>query len=119
MHGRDEQTTDRLAAKARMSAQAAPGIAAARIMHTALRAFFQADGARVACAHRDAEPAPDGAREYIDGGFVSLIDLGERADGISSSTVRAKIARGDASWKDMVSSSMAQYILQHGLYAPA
>ena len=46
MHGRDEQTTDRLAAKARMSAQAAPGIAAARIMHTALRAV--AGGWRVA-----------------------------------------------------------------------
>lgn len=35
MHGRDEQAADGLAPKAKMSAKAAPGIAAARVMHCA------------------------------------------------------------------------------------
>ncbi|KZV94736.1 Nucleotidylyl transferase, partial [Exidia glandulosa HHB12029] len=85
-------------------------------MHKALRAFFNDDSARVVCAHRDAEPVPNAAQEYIDAGSVALVNLGERAEGVSSSAVRAKIAQGDESWREMVSSSIVRYILQHGLY---
>lgn len=88
-------------------------------MHAALRGFFHDDGARVVCAHRDAEPVPSAAREYIEEGVVALVELGEDAQGVSSSAVRAKIARGDESWKDMVSASIAQYILSEKLYATA
>ncbi|EJD49540.1 Nucleotidylyl transferase [Auricularia subglabra TFB-10046 SS5] len=90
-------------------------------MHSALRSFFHGDHARVLCAHRDGEPVPESAREYMnaDANFVSLVELGETAEGVSSSEVRASIARGDSVWRNMVSSSIAQYILHEGLYAQA
>jgi nicotinamide-nucleotide adenylyltransferase len=110
-----------------------------------LRRFFaeDGDGCRVVCARRVQRPLDSRAgviddleqqdreilayaeshirsvvplREYIDSGRISLIDIGQDVQILSSSELRDKAQRGDDSWRRMTTSRVVDYIRQHNLY---
>lgn len=98
-------------------------------MKDALRLFFSSDGddCYVVCARRT--PAGVGhtmqeeleaktlsaAKKFVGKERVALIDIG--TDDISSSEVRTEVALKDETWKRLVTTSIADYIIQNRLYA--
>ncbi|TFY71680.1 hypothetical protein EVG20_g1334 [Dentipellis fragilis] len=102
-------------------------------MRAALSRFFAADGddSRVVCARRvmantlEAAEAAEVEQRALDTmkdmGIlekVSFINIGDDKNSFSSSEVRGKIARGDESWKAMVTHGISQYIEENNLYRP-
>ncbi|KAG2146125.1 Nucleotidylyl transferase [Suillus bovinus] len=101
-------------------------------MMDALRLFFSptGDNCYVACARRKLAEVQDTvqeeveaktlfmAREFVESERVALISLG--ADNVdeqtSSSQVRTKVALKDETWKELVTPSIANYIIQNSLY---
>lgn len=99
-------------------------------MHQALRRFLSADeeNSRVVCARRvmatnaahvDAakeEQALEPVRDLVLSNRIVLVDIDEDTQTLSSSEVREKISRGDESWHEMVTGSLAEYIVREKLY---
>lgn len=98
-------------------------------MLAALRNFFSSDGdnARVVCARRNLSEAmrkevedddivPGAAQEFVGTNHVTLIDIGDFEKTISSTKNRLSLKTGDSVWRSMVHPSVAEYILEHGLY---
>ncbi|KAF9243465.1 hypothetical protein BU15DRAFT_42900 [Melanogaster broomeanus] len=97
-----------------------------------LRAFLSPSGedCRIVCAHRTnpgvgqtsqkefQEKTLKVAQEFIASERINLIDIGADEQTYSSSEVRAKVAAGDESWKRLLTDSIADYIIENGLYAP-
>ncbi|THH15779.1 hypothetical protein EW146_g4752 [Bondarzewia mesenterica] len=101
----------------------------AELMSQALRKFLSVDGdnSRVVCARRtmlrkngaDAEKEQritDSVRGFVEEGRIVLMNIDEDARKMSSTEVRAKISRGDESWRSMVTERIAEYIVAHSLY---
>ncbi|KAG2154017.1 Nucleotidylyl transferase [Suillus clintonianus] len=101
-------------------------------MMDALRLFFSpvGDDCYVVCARRKLAEVEhlvqeeveaktfSAAKEFVESERVTLISIG--ADGVdeqtSSSQVRTKVALQDETWRSLVTSSVANYIIQNGLY---
>jgi nicotinamide-nucleotide adenylyltransferase len=98
-------------------------------MMDALRLFFSPEGddCYVVCARRTSAGVEYSvqeeleaktlsiAKEFVEKERIALINIG--ADEISSSKVRTKIALKDETWKRLVTTSIADYIIQNRLYA--
>jgi nicotinamide-nucleotide adenylyltransferase len=98
-------------------------------MMDALRLFFSPEGddCYVVCARRTSAGVEHSvqkeseaktlsmAKEFVEKERIALISIG--ADEISSSKVRTKIALKDETWKRLVTTSIADYIIQNKLYA--
>ncbi|KAI0768020.1 hypothetical protein BD413DRAFT_480138 [Trametes elegans] len=105
-----------------------------RAMHAALRRFLGpdttagADGSRIVCARRVTRGVPRAeeeraeremaarARELVPGAQLAFVDIGERECTFSSSEVRELVAKGDVRWKEMVTPSVAEYVVTNNLY---
>ena len=63
---------------------------------------------------------PDFVGEFtaLDHDRISFVDIGEKECVYSSSEVREKVALGDATWRSMVTESVAKYVDDHRLYVP-
>jgi nicotinamide-nucleotide adenylyltransferase len=95
-------------------------------MDVALRQFFAPDGsdARVICARRAIELADprretatlEGAQEWIRADRVSIVDIDDESQTLSSSEVRAKLRARNDSWRRMVPRYIAEYIEEQNLY---
>jgi nicotinamide-nucleotide adenylyltransferase len=93
-------------------------------MLTSLRRFFSAneDNSAVLCAWRGDQPMNELsallplAKEFVDAGRVSLIDIGEDEGRISSTGVRNKRRSGEHDWKRFITVGLAEYIEENGLY---
>ena len=96
------------------------------VMNAALRRFFAPDGsdARIICARRAMEHGPprretmtlEAEREWIRADCVSMVDIDDELQKISSSEVRAKVRARDDSWCRMVPNYIARYIEERNLY---
>jgi nicotinamide-nucleotide adenylyltransferase len=96
------------------------------IMHAALQHFFSPDGddARVICARRSIKLTdPQGesailesARDWIQAGRITLVDVGNQLQTFSSSEVRAKVHARNDSWRLMVPDGIKEYIEEQSLY---
>lgn len=108
-----------------------PSEDAMRIM---LRQFLSEEGddSHLICARRttpglllphDAreENVMRAARDFIDTSRVTLVEIGEKTQGYSSSEIRQRLGSGnrDDLWKMMVTESIAKYIEQKSLYSPS
>ncbi|KAJ7476145.1 hypothetical protein FB451DRAFT_268350 [Mycena latifolia] len=93
-------------------------------MAAALDAFFSPahDNARVVCARRGSVVSEvetlTRAERFLADGRIVLIDIGEAEQTYSSTAVREAVARGDDSWKQLVTPAVAEYITQEKLYVP-
>ena len=95
-----------------------------KAMDVALRQFFAPDGsdARVICARRAiGDPRREsaileGAQEWIRADRVSIVDIDDESQTLSSSEVRAKLRARNDSWCRMVPRYIAEYIEKQNLY---
>ena len=55
-------------------------------------------------------------RDLVLSNRIVLVDIDEDTRTLSSSEVREKISRGDESWHEMVTGSLAEYIVREKLY---
>lgn len=93
-------------------------------MQLALRKFFssppEGEDSSIICAHRTCEnpgvSLDSCAQEFIDSGRVVMIDIGTKESTYSSTAVRHSIQSGDSNWRSYVTDSIAQYIIENGLY---
>ncbi|KAJ7066865.1 hypothetical protein B0H15DRAFT_154271 [Mycena belliarum] len=92
------------------------------LMAAALDTFFSPaqDNARIVCARRGAV-SPESqtlarAERFVADGRIELVDIGEAEQTYSSTAVRDAIARGDDSWKQLVTPDIAEYIMGEKLY---
>ncbi|KAH9995666.1 hypothetical protein BJV74DRAFT_829427 [Russula compacta] len=102
------------------------GDGSVKAMHAALRRFFDIDGndARVICARRAIDLVdPRGesallevAQEWVQADRIKIVDIDDELLTFSSSGVRAKVRATDSLWRQMVPSSIAEYIEEQGLY---
>ncbi|RPD59602.1 Nucleotidylyl transferase [Lentinus tigrinus ALCF2SS1-6] len=102
-------------------------------MQTALHRFLSPaeNDSRIICARRvsrgvsreEEEKAetqlPDFVRDVAPADHIAFVDIGEKECAYSSSEVREKIAKGDESWRTMVTPRVAAYVEEHRLYSPA
>lgn len=100
-----------------------------KAMHQSLQTFFASDEdhSRIICGRRVTPGLRESGSErearivtvtkdYIRASRVALVDLDEHVRSLSSSEVRAKRGEDEGTWTAMVTSGVAEYIQQHGLY---
>jgi nicotinamide-nucleotide adenylyltransferase len=93
-------------------------------MHDALHEFFDPDQGdnEVVCAWRgtsiDEGAVPPEANPYLENGRIRMLDLGKELREISSSEIRARRAKGDESWRELLPARVADYVEKAGLYQP-
>ncbi|KAG1739177.1 uncharacterized protein EDB91DRAFT_396760 [Suillus paluster] len=101
-------------------------------MMDALRFFFSpvGDDCYVVCARRNMEEVEQtvqaeveartlsAAKEFVESERVALIGIGDDEQ-TSSSQVRTKVVLQDETWRRLVTSSVANYIIQNSLYTSA
>jgi nicotinamide-nucleotide adenylyltransferase len=101
-------------------------------MRVALTHFFDPewDNASVVCARRTMEVGAEAAEakakaegalleaasEYVSAGRVSVVDIGDTLQRLSSSQVRAAVLAGDPSWRPSVTERVAAYVEEQNLY---
>ncbi|KAI0033530.1 hypothetical protein K488DRAFT_6636, partial [Vararia minispora EC-137] len=88
-------------------------------MHESLARFFsdEGDNAAVVCARRIMQRTLlEGASEYVSAGRISLTDIGDTLQRLSSSEVRDKVRTGDDSWREFVTERVAAYVEEQKLY---
>ncbi|KAI0749712.1 Nucleotidylyl transferase [Daedaleopsis nitida] len=103
-----------------------------RAMTDALHHFLSPaeNDSRVICARRSSKSMSGQAEQEVEVHLpellhdvaptdrVTFVDIGERECAYSSSEVRERLASHDQQWKDMVTSRVAEYIIQSNLYYP-
>jgi len=90
-----------------------------------LEAFFEKDGSGVICVRRGGDSAEERffleteeVKKWVDAGKVVMADIGERA-AYSSTAIRDAISQRADHWRSMCTCSIADYVLDGGLYGNA
>jgi len=92
-----------------------------------LRTFLSQDqeDCHIVCAYRrsaskafqETQDEFDVTHQFITSGRIAFIDIGAEEQTYSSSDVRMKVVTGDETWKRLVTNTVADYIIDQGLYS--
>ncbi|KIY51111.1 hypothetical protein FISHEDRAFT_57217 [Fistulina hepatica ATCC 64428] len=92
-------------------------------MLVALRRFFSEEGSRIVCANRAPSSYPSSGdnsahlmREFVDAGYIHMLNIGEVEQTYSSSAVRRMVVQGNNDWKCYVTDAIASNVMKEGLY---